>query len=302
MISAEEEEEEEEGGWSDTVWARPFLSPAAHDHANTKHKEEREMESLSCDALAPGGCSEGVCDACCTAMAHFLVNVSAVHMLVACDACVAQECTGGAGVGGDLQQLLALLAAHVEALLTVLAALPIAGRLSDYCLGAVRRRLFPRRKVVVMSCPEKGTLRAGGEAPYDQDVMEKVAELQRRGLLKMGFDRAGSSTRHPEDDGLDWSDPKDIKRSRWMYGFRTAAKKVMALECQSFDGVVVVVCISGGPITRVEHELMGSIIEDARRDAALSHIECRIERRDVSYAEFVREYDEGCVCRSLCCW
>ena len=37
------------------------------------------MESLSCDALAPGGCSEGVCDACCTAALHFLVYFSVVH-------------------------------------------------------------------------------------------------------------------------------------------------------------------------------------------------------------------------------
>eukprot|EP01043_Picozoa_sp_COSAG02_P055664 COSAG02_NODE_6492_length_3539_cov_1.962209_2_plen_658_part_00 len=258
------------------------------------------MEALSCDSLAAGGCSGGVCDACCSAVSHDFINATLLAMR--CTACVAHECGDAPQFEKALQHVATFLTAHTEALLTLLAALPIAGRLSDHFLARVRRRLCPKRKVVVMSCPEKGTLRPDGAEPYDQEVMEKVAELQRRGLLKMGFDRAGSSTKAPEDDGLDWSDPQDIKRSRWMYGFRTAAKKVMAVECQSFDGIVVVVCIFGGPITRVEHELMGSIIEEAKRDAAQSHIDCHIERSDLSYAQFVREYDEGWLSRVLCCW
>jgi hypothetical protein len=50
------------------------------------------------------------------------------------------------------------------------------------------------KKVVVMSCPELGTRDPYGDPPYDERVMDKVAELQQRGVLKMGFDRAGSST------------------------------------------------------------------------------------------------------------
>ena len=42
-----------------------------------------------------------------------------------------------------------------------------------------------------MSAPEEGTRRADGQGPYDEPVMDKVAELQQRGRLKMGFDRAG---------------------------------------------------------------------------------------------------------------
>eukprot|EP01047_Picozoa_sp_COSAG01_P038736 COSAG01_NODE_3159_length_6488_cov_8.505400_5_plen_627_part_00 len=239
---------------------------------------------------------------CCNVMSHYMVNATLSAIQATCAACVAHECADEAHFEEALHHLVTFLAAHAEALLTFLAALPIAGRLSDHFLARVRRRLCPKRKVVVMSCPEMGTLRLDGAGPYDQEVMEKVAELQRRKVLKMGFDRAGSSTKAPEDDGLDWSDPQDIKRSRWMYGFRTAAKKVMAVECQSFDGIVVVVCIFGGPITRVEHEVMGSIIEEAKRDAAQSYIDCRIERSDLSYAQFVREYDEGWLWRGLCCW
>jgi hypothetical protein len=267
--------------------------------AARKHNLSR-MEALSCDSLAPEGCSKGVCDACCNTMSHFVVN--ATLLAVQCAACVAQECADEVQFEEALRHLDAFLTAHAEALLTLLAVLPVVGRLSDHFLARVRRCLCPKRKVIVMSCPETGTLRADGAGPYDQEVMEKVAELQRRKLLKMGFDRAGSSTKAPEDDDLDWTDPQDIKRSRWLYGFQTAAKKVMAVECQSFDGIVVVVCIFGGPITRVEHELMGLIIEEAKRDAAQSQIDCHIERSDLSYAQFVREYDEGWLWRCVCCW
>ena len=262
------------------------------------------MSLLSCDSLAPEGCSEGVCDACCNALSHYLYSINATaEQTILCAACVAHECTGAPSQLEDTVETLgAFFVAHAEVLLTALAALPILGRASDVGVAAVRRRLCPKRKVIVMSCPEHGTLRRDGKGPYDQPVMDKMAELLRHKVLKMGFDRAGSSTAHPEDADVDWSDPRSIKRSRWMYGFRTAAKKVMAIECQSFDGVVVIVCIFGGPVTRVEHELMESIIAEAKADAALgeSGIECRIERRDLSYAQFLREYDEGCLCRSLC--
>ena len=50
-------------------------------------------------------------------------------------------------------------------------------RLSDFLLGAIRRRLCPKEKVVVMSCPEMGTLRPDGRPPYDQPVMDKVAAV-----------------------------------------------------------------------------------------------------------------------------
>ena len=69
-----------------------------------------------------------------------------------------------------------------------------------------------------------GTASPTGGPPYDQPVMDKVAELQQRERVKMGFDRAGSSTTHPEDRNVDWTDPKQIRTSRWMYGFKTAAK------------------------------------------------------------------------------
>jgi hypothetical protein len=49
-------------------------------------------------------------------------------------------------------------------------------------------------KAIVMSCPEMGTLKPDGSGPYDQKVMDKVSELSDRGFVKLGFDRAGTST------------------------------------------------------------------------------------------------------------
>ena len=55
-----------------------------------------------------------------------------------------------------------------------------------------------------------------------------------------------------------------------MYGFKTAAKAQLKIECQSFTGIVVVICIKGGAVTDVEHEEMASIIADAKSDAGMS--------------------------------
>ena len=53
-------------------------------------------------------------------------------------------------------------------------------------------------------------------------------------------DTAGSTTQHPEDRDVDWTDKEQIRRSRWMYGFKTAAKAQLKIACQSFTGIVVV--------------------------------------------------------------
>ena len=45
---------------------------------------------MICDALAPGGCSTGVCDDCCSPVMHFEVNAS--HAEALCAACVEKLC------------------------------------------------------------------------------------------------------------------------------------------------------------------------------------------------------------------
>eukprot|EP01046_Picozoa_sp_COSAG06_P005074 COSAG06_NODE_222_length_19858_cov_7.238372_1_plen_89_part_10 len=84
---------------------------------------------LGCDALAPGGCSAGVCEACCSALAHFALNASFADLR--CATCVAHECGDGQRSDDSLRELLDHLTGffdeHTEAVLTLLAALPVAG-------------------------------------------------------------------------------------------------------------------------------------------------------------------------------
>ena len=47
---------------------------------------------LGCDALAPGGCSDGVCDACCSAVMHYANASSAAVVAALCEACVSHQC------------------------------------------------------------------------------------------------------------------------------------------------------------------------------------------------------------------
>ena len=59
-----------------------------------------------------------------------------------------------------------------------------------------------KEKRVVMSCPEWGTLDRDGGPPYDQHVMDKVSELSDLDFVKLGFDRAGTSTAREKDGAL----------------------------------------------------------------------------------------------------
>ena len=120
------------------------------------------------------------------------------------------------------------------------------------------------RKVIVMSCPEIGTIDPYGGGPYDQPVMEKVQELaQLGGAIKMGFDRAGTTTAVKEDKPLfeevgklakagDTEGAKaKVRETAWLYGYITAAKRTISVESQDFDGLLVILCIEGGMITQV---------------------------------------------------
>ena len=50
------------------------------------------VAGLSCDALRPGGCSDGVCDACCSAVMHYANASSAAVVAALCEACVSHQC------------------------------------------------------------------------------------------------------------------------------------------------------------------------------------------------------------------
>eukprot|EP01045_Picozoa_sp_COSAG04_P027076 COSAG04_NODE_3892_length_2444_cov_4.701493_2_plen_309_part_00 len=152
-----------------------------------------------------------------------------------------------------------------------------------------------RKKVIVLSCPEFGTLDPYNGPPYDQPVMDKIEEMQKAGKVKFGFDRAGTSTKHPDDKDLDWRDPEEIRHSAWMYGFKTAAKALIKIESQNFSGVLVIVCINGGMITTVEGEEMGKVVNDAKSDAAKSNV--KVRARPLCARLFSPALSQRC-----CCW
>ena len=138
------------------------------------------------------------------------------------------------------------------------------------------------RKQIVMSCPEMGTLDldggmsrlAAGTAPeivYDQQVMTKVADLQKIGFVKLGFDRAGTSTARKKDEHLfeeasalrtagRYEDAVALLKSTdWWYGYQTSVKQAVKLEAQGFDGELDIICIKGGFITQLEAAEMDRI-------------------------------------------
>jgi hypothetical protein len=250
-------------------------------------------------------------------------------------------------------------------------------------------------KRVVMSCPEMGTLdkdggvkrmAAGADAKdvYNEDVMKKISELSDLEFVKLGFDRAGTSTAvetdeekkkwskafdgtiavteldaamvslglHPieaelqamideaDTDGLkvgshsgdctiladtvdfvdflamarkmkDATSEEDLKKSfwkfaqatpddakkqiakvtDWFYGYQTSAKQAVKLESQGFDGELDVICIKGGFITQLEAAEMERIMSEAKDDCAKSGIEVKYRITEVSYYDFLSEYE-----------
>ena len=132
-----------------------------------------------------------------------------------------------------------------------------------------------------------------GAPPYDQHAMDYVLGLQQQGYMRLGFDRAGSSTARSEDAPLFASgDPEKIKETMWFYGYATATKRCISLESQNFDGLLELVCIDGGPVTSIEAREMPRILAESVHDAELLEVEiqCEFKISQMAYCDFVREY------------
>eukprot|EP00928_Gymnodinium_smaydae_P045347 TRINITY_DN30241_c0_g1_i1.p1 TRINITY_DN30241_c0_g1~~TRINITY_DN30241_c0_g1_i1.p1 ORF type:complete len:1440 (+),score=237.39 TRINITY_DN30241_c0_g1_i1:90-4409(+) len=172
---------------------------------------------------------------------------------------------------------------------------------SDSTDGRLSGRLSTKRRIIIMSSPEKGSGCPSGGAPFNVHIMDELRALQYRqtdGTLNftMAFDRAGSSTAHDLDaERGQWylGNESDIKETHWFYGYKSRVKACAFVECQNFDGVVEVVCIHGGPITQVEQKEMPSIIRDARFDAGKSGVRCAIDIRYVNYHSLRSHLVEG---------
>ena len=175
----------------------------------------------------------------------------------------------------------------------------------------------PQRVRVIMSCPEWGTLdkdggvqrvKAGVAAKdvYNHHVMDKVSELQKIGYVKLGFDRAGTSTARAKDaalfdqafalrdEGRHDEAVALLKSTDWWYGYQTSVKQAVKLECQGFDGVLDVTCIKGGFITQLEAAEMGRIMCEAQADCLKSGISVKHTITELSYCEFLAEYEPVC--------
>jgi len=169
---------------------------------------------------------------------------------------------------------------------------------------------FDKRQIVV-SCPEWGPKSEEEEknGNFEVNVMDKCRALAERGVIKIGFDFAGSTTADDsEDEANKWAEAfkftfcsKEqwgaIRATKWFYGYQVAVKKALSLECQAAaasanDDVVEALCIRGGPITRLEHFSMDRIIKEAQKDNKKQKIECNIRPRYMSYYEFEKLFVE----------
>ena len=72
---------------------------------------------------------------------------------------------------------------------------------------------------------------------------------------------------------------------------KTRVKACAIVECQTFDGVLEVICIHGGAITQLEQREMPAILRDARADAAQSGVRCFFELRPMSFHDFEQRFE-----------
>ena len=111
--------------------------------------------------------------------------------------------------------------------------------------------------VVVVSCPEKGSKNPDGSAPYDQEVMTMLIEVQKQGRIKIAFDRAGTSTAVAEDErkfqaakAIRKDDPHNrewkemIMQTHWWKQYTSGVKSFLLSQAQDHQGTLKVICIN----------------------------------------------------------
>ena len=174
--------------------------------------------------------------------------------------------------------------------------------------------------VIVASCPEQGSLRADGGAPYDQAVMTRLVSLQQTSAaafaadpnaavcrIRIAFDRAGTSTASKQDAATFHSAEilktaggpvevwkKLIKDTKWFQTYTGGVKKSLMMAAQTDpDANMIVLCIDGGMITSVEQDEMSTILAEAKSDATKNGVMLRTSMRTMSYCDFLREYGGG---------
>jgi hypothetical protein len=79
-----------------------------------------------------------------------------------------------------------------------------------------------------------------------------------------------------------------LKLTDWWYGYQTSVKQAVKLESQNYHGVLEVICIQGGPITKLEAAEMERIMAQAKSDCAKSGITVQYTVHKKSYYEFLQ--------------
>ena len=119
-------------------------------------------------------------------------------------------------------------------------------------------------------------------------VARKTNDALTEDDLKKGFRKFAQATAEDVKEMI-------FKSTEWWYGYQTSVKQAVKLESQGFGGVLDVICIRGGPITRLEAAEMAGIMEQAIGDCAKSGISVQYEISYVSYRDFLLEYEPWCV-------
>ena len=60
---------------------------------------------------------------------------------------------------------------------------------------------------------------------------------------------------------------------------------------QGFEGLLEIVCIEGGFISKLEAQEMSRIVDETKADLAKSGLKCRIKLSQMEYYDFLQAYD-----------
>ena len=128
--------------------------------------------------------------------------------------------------------------------------------------------------------------------------MRLVERLSRaRDDFIFGYDWNDSSAfdqRDMQSEGgraaVNWGDKQSVWRSYYFKGWCERIKAEMLVLAQ-LGYKIVLVCIEGGPITRLDTEVMPTLVEEIKGDLAMKQISCDVRIDEVSFDDFRQAYE-----------
>ena len=147
------------------------------------------------------------------------------------------------------------------------------------------------------SHPEKGFLvvSAPEQTLQGDPVQRKVLEISNKRVdMTCGFDWKGSSTQDSRDKDVNWASAKDVLNSYWFKSYEGRIKGIATAAFQTFTSIELV-CIEGGPISRVEQMEMPMIKMEIEEDLGrfgVSGVDLKLESFK-SIGEFEARFRSG---------